>query len=184
MNTKTKLLGILLVGQILLAGVFFLNRGGTGAFESNESLLGIQAGDYDKVAITEFKKPPLTLSFSEGKWVIPERVDLVVSPEKIAQNIDKLVGLKKSWPVADTSTAQNRLKVSETDYVKKVVFLRKDKEKAVLYLGTSPEFRKTHLRPSDSSKIVLEDFAAHDLSINPTDWEAPKPSPEEDPTDK
>ncbi|MBL8023266.1 MAG: DUF4340 domain-containing protein [Elusimicrobia bacterium] len=171
MNIKSKLLLGLLVGQIFLAGVFFLNRRGSGAFESSESLLGIEKGDYDKVTITEPLKPPLTLTYTDGKWVIPERAGIVVSPEKMAQTIEKLVGLKKSWPVADTTSAQKRLKVSETEFEKKVVFFRKEKEKETVYVGSSPEFRKAHLRPADSKKIVLEEFSAHELSTNPTDWE-------------
>ncbi|MBK8576661.1 MAG: hypothetical protein IPN90_13620 [Elusimicrobia bacterium] len=51
--------------------------------------------------------------------------------------------------MGDTADARKRCKVTEETFEKKVVFLQGGKEKKTLYLGTSPEYRKVHFRPSD-----------------------------------
>jgi hypothetical protein len=171
MNKSLKILSALLGLQLVLAGaVYFKTRQGSYA-EANESLLRIGADEFDQVVITEPGKPAVTVSKIDGRWILPGRWDFPVSAEKISLTFDKLRELRKSWPVGDTAAARTRYKVTEEVFEKKVVFLQGGKEKKTLYLGTSPEFRKVHFRPSDRDGVYLAEFGYHDLAMTPAEWE-------------
>lgn len=171
MNKTVKILSALLVVQLGMAGGIYFQSRHSGSSAGTESLLRLEPADFDQVTISEPEKPSMTLKKKEGQWVLPERWDFPVSKEKVSLTIDKLLDLKKSWPVGDSASARKRFKVAEDSFEKKVVFFQKGKEKKTLFLGTSPEYRKVHLRPSDRDDVVLAEFGYHDLSINPTDWE-------------
>ena len=174
MNKTLKILTGLLAVQLVLAGaVFFKNhRGGTLA--ADEPLLRIGADDFDQVVVTEPGKPSVTLAKKDGRWVLPDLWDFPVAKDKIALTLDKLRELKITWPVGDTAEARKRCKVTEESFEKKVVFLKGGKEKKTLYLGTSPEYRKVHFRPSDRNGVYLAEFGYHDLAMVPADWEDKK----------
>ncbi len=174
MNKTLKiLLGVLAV-QLLLAGTMLLKNRRAGAAGNEESLLRLKADGFDRVVITEPGKTPGTLAMKDGKWILPDRWDFPVSQEKRALTLDKLLDLKKSWPVGDSADARKRCHVTEDSFEKKVVFEQGGKEKKTLYLGTSPEYRKVHLRPSDRDEIALVEFGYHDLATPPAEWEDKK----------
>lgn len=174
MNKTLKILLGLLAVQIVLAGAVFMKNRRAGAAGNEESLLRLKADAFDRVVITEPGKTPVTLSMKDGKWVLPDRWDFPVSQEKRVLAIDKLLDLKKTWPVGDSADARKRCHVTDDTFEKKVVFEQGGKEKKTLYLGTSPEYRKVHLRPSDRDEITLVEFGYHDLALNPADWEDKK----------
>lgn len=174
MNKTIKILSGVLAIQLLLAGTVLLKNRRAGAAGNEESLLRLKADAFDRVVITEPGKTPVTLALKGGKWVLPDRWDFPVSQEKRVLAIDKLLDLKKTWPVGDSAAARKRCHVTDDTFEKKVVFEQGGKEKKTLYLGTSPEYRKVHLRPSDRDEITLVEFGYHDLALNPADWEDKK----------
>jgi hypothetical protein len=174
MNKTVKILLGLLAAQLLLAGAVFMKNRRAGAAGNDESLLRLKSDAFDRVVITEPGKTPVTLAMKDGKWVLPDRWNFPVSPEKRVLAIDKLLDLKKTWPVGTSADAQKRCHVTDDTFEKKVTFEQGGKEKKTLYLGTSPEYRKVHLRPSDRDEINLVEFGYHDLAMNPAEWEDKK----------
>lgn len=174
MNKTIQTLSALLAFQLVLAGgIYFKSRHG-GTSVGGESLVRLGPNDFDEVVISEPGKPSVTLLKKSGQWILPNRWDFPVAKEKISLTIDKLLDLKKTWPVGDSASARSRFKVSEDAHEKKVVFLLNGKEKRALYLGTSPEYRKVHFRPSDQDEVTLAEFGYHDLAMAPSDWEDKK----------
>jgi hypothetical protein len=174
MNKAIKILIGLLAAQVALAGLLFFTRGGMGAFDSDETLLELGADDFDQAILAEPGKEPLSLVKKDGKWTIPSRWNFPASSDKIAQTLDKLRDMKKSWPVGETASARKRFKVTEEAFEKKIAFMKGGKEKKVLFLGTSPSYRKVHARPADSDKVFAADFSAYEVSVRAEDWEDKK----------
>lgn len=169
MNKTVKVLTGVLAAQLALAGLIYFKQSSSG--DVTKPLLGLTSDDFDRVVISEPNKPAVQLSKKDGKWILPDRWNFPVSPIKWSAAMDSLLALKKTWPVGDTAAARKRCKVTEDLFEKKVVFEKGGKEKQVLYLGTSPEYRKVHFRPADLDGVYLAEFGYHDLAMNPADWE-------------
>lgn len=174
MNKTIKTLSAVLAIQLGVAGGIYFRARHNGSSAGTESLLRLSAADFDQVTLSEPEKPPVTLKKKDGQWVLPERWDFPVSQDIRALTLDKLLELKKTWPVGDSASARKRFKVAGDAFEKKVVFSLNGKDKKTLFLGTSPEYRKVHMRPSDSDDVVLVEFGYHDLSLVPAEWEDKK----------
>ncbi|MBP9698864.1 MAG: DUF4340 domain-containing protein, partial [Elusimicrobia bacterium] len=169
MNKTMKVLTGVLAAQLAVAGLIYFKQSSSG--DVTKPLLGLTSEDFDRVVISEPDKPAVQLSKKDGKWILPDRWNFPVSSTKWAAAMDGLLALKKTWPVGDTAAARKRCKVTEDLFEKKVVFEKGGKEKQVLYLGTSPEYRKVHFRPAELDGVYLAEFGYHDLAMNPADWE-------------
>ncbi len=171
MNRKIRLLIGVLALQGCLAGVLYVTRNSTGAYQPNESLLNIEAGAFDKITIEEKDKPALTLQKTNDQWILPGHFQFPADPAKIKSIVEKLVDMKKPWPLAETRKAKKLFKVTEKEFEKKITFLKEDKVVQTLLIGTSPGYRKVHVRVPDSSKIYAIEFNTYQASTDPVAWE-------------
>ncbi|MBK8576662.1 MAG: hypothetical protein IPN90_13625 [Elusimicrobia bacterium] len=90
MNKTLKILSVLLAVQLAVAGALYFKSRQGGAQKADEPLLRLGADVFDQVVITEPGKLPVTVSKKDGRWILPERWDFPVAPEKIALTFDKL----------------------------------------------------------------------------------------------
>jgi len=162
------LAGLLLVQLVVALGVNLTGEE-YGAFEAQEKLLAFDRQSVDGLRIEDGEQS-LVLKRQDGKWLLPERGDFPADQESVEGLLDKLAALEKGWPVATTAGAARRFKVDEEAFKRKLVLLSGDDVRATLYVGTSPGFRKVHVRPSGEDAVYAVAFNTWDATAKADDW--------------
>lgn len=170
MRKLTTTLGIILAVQIVLVFAinFLSHRGGEGGPEP--SLVSASLDQADSIAIEEKGKKPFILAKKGDRFVIPSLFDYPVSATTLDKVIHTFQDFKGGWPVATTSDARQRFHVDAVDFEKKVSFKKGSTVLAELYLGTSPSYRKQHVRLSDKNDIFVMTIDPFDTSLRAEDW--------------
>ena len=157
--------------QLVLAAILTFSGRDTGTFASKESLLDLKLIEVDKITIEEKDKPVLVLEKQDEYWQMPGNFDFPVDQDKIGKVTDKLFGINKSWPVATTEAAWKRFKVSGDNFERKMVFSKGDNAINTLYIGSSPSYRKVHVRLNDQDEVYSVEFSTFEVGSASNDWE-------------
>ena len=169
MNRIVTVLVALLVAQGALA--LFLNMTGDdySAYQPEEKLLTVDLKTVNSITIEDADKT-LRLEKSEKQWQLPALANFPVSEIKFEQVLGKLNQLEKGWPGAKTEEAAERFKVSTKQFERKLTLYKGEKAVQTLFIGTSPGFRKVHVRIDGDNNIYTVEFSAFELSANANDW--------------
>jgi hypothetical protein len=163
------LLGAALAVQLVLAAIVNMNGSDHGAFKPHEPLLAFERSAVDGLRITE-KEGEIELRRKDGHWVLPASEDFPASEKAVEELLDNLTDLKKGWPVATTSGAAERFKVDENDYERKLDLLSGDKAVATLYVGSSPGYRKVHVRAASGESVYAVAFDTWKAGVKADNW--------------
>lgn len=98
-----------------------------------------------------------------------EVIKFPASSGRVESLLSDLQELKASWPVAQTKSAQERFEVSEKQFQRKVELVSGSKTHT-LYLGTSPGFRKVHIRLKDSNDIYALNLNLYEMPVDQDHW--------------
>jgi hypothetical protein len=169
MNKWISILGGVLVAQLVLALSVNLADQDYGAFEAKEQLLTFEKQKVDRLLI-EDDKAGVTLKSSAGQWVLPDEGDFPAAQKRVDELLDKLASLEKGWAVATTSGASRRFKVMEDVYERKLTLFSGDEVATRLYVGTSPGFRKVHLRPDDEEAVFVAELNTWEMDAKADGW--------------
>lgn len=159
----------LLIAQLALAVAVHLSGEDHGAFQANENLIAIDKANVDALRIEDGKNS-VVLKKNDGQWLLPQSGDFPANDGNVERLLDKLTTLKKGWPVATTSGAARRFKVSEDEFERKLTLMSKEQIVAELYVGTSPGFRKVHLRPAGEDAVFSVAFNSWEANAEADDW--------------
>ena len=171
MKRTIQILTALLVVQAGFFVFLMLAENDTGAYTSNEPLLGIKATtEVDGITIEQPDKAKLLLKKQNDTWVLPDHFDFPVSASKIDPFVQKLLDQKQSWAVAKTRSSAKRFKVSDSGFEKKITFSKGGQILKTLFIGSSPGFRKVHARVAGRNNIYAIEFSAYEASVKPQDW--------------
>ena len=170
MATWIKVLSFLLVIQVGLIAWFRSRSDDLSAYNSRQPLLSLDISGVDRVAIEEKEKKPLVMTRQNGGWVLPAAQRFPVSPTRFREFTEKLLGSKPSWPVGRTKVAAKQLKVSDDTYERKIRFFKDGEAVGVVFLGSSPAFRKVHARLEGDDTIYSLNFNVYEARTNPADW--------------
>lgn len=140
-----------------------------GAFEPKEKLLAFDPTAVDGLRI-ESDKASVVLSKQDGKWSLPESDNFPADQSAVKRLLEKLAALQKGWPVATTTSAARHFKVADGEFERKLTLLSDDKAKAILYVGTSPGFRKVNVRPEGGDAVYAVTFNTWEVNAKPDDW--------------
>ena len=169
MQNWIKILSGLLLVQLVLAVVIILSGEEHGAFQSKEKLLAFEEQSVNGVRI-ESEGKTLMLQKQEGRWLLPEQGGFPAEREAVQRLLDKLAGLQQGWPVATSDSAQRHFKVAEDEFQTRLTLLADDRTLAQLYVGTSPGFRKVHVRPATQEAVYAVNFNSWEASVKSDDW--------------
>ncbi len=168
MKKTINILSSVFVFQLILVGALSANWGDP-KINTNQLMLGERlVENLTQLEITEADKS-ISLAKSGDRWTLPEHNDLPVAPSKIDSILEDLGELKKTWPIAQTKSAAERFEVAEDKFKKRIQLNDKDNSQN-LYVGTSPSFRKSHIRLGNEDEIYSAKLGTHDLSIEVNDW--------------
>jgi hypothetical protein len=159
----------LLLAQLVLAVAVNLTGDEYGAFESREKLLAFDRQAVNGLRIEDGEQH-VRLLLKDGKWQLPEDEGFPADGQRVDGLLDKLAALDKGWPVATTGTAARRFKVADEQFERKLTLLAGDESLVELYVGTSPGFRKVHVRPAGADEIFAVAFNTWEASAKPDDW--------------
>jgi hypothetical protein len=169
LSLTQKLAGVLLA-QLALALVLWFAGSGNASFKPTEPLVAFDAAKIDAIAIDETGANSVALAKRDGAWIIPTMADFPADGAKVSALLAKLAALKKGWPIATTSEAATRFKVSEDSHERRIVLKSGGRQIAELLLGTAPTFRQIHARNADGSGIYSVAFANYDAGTRSEDW--------------
>ncbi len=169
MNRIMTILVAVLVAQGALA--LFLNMTGDdySAYQPEEKLLTVDFQMLDAITIEDADKT-LRLEKVEKQWQLPALANFPLSEIKYEKVLVQLNQLKKGWPSATTEEAAERFKVSTKQFERKLTLYRGDKAVQTIFIGSSPGFRKVHVRVDGDSNIYTVELNAFDLSVKASDW--------------
>lgn len=155
MNNNNRILGAILVVQLVLVAIVFWPRattsGGGGApllgeFETTAvTALTISDGDDQQIALAK----------SGADWVLPNADDYPADESKITPLLENLNKINTNRLVTQTDTSHSRLKVAEDDFERLIEVSLQDGTTHNLYLGTSGGPSATHVRASGQSEVYL-----------------------------
>lgn len=165
------LAGLLLVQLVVFAGLLFA-RGGFTEPETGP-LLAFDAAAIDGIVIEESKDTRLTLRKQDDRWRVAEDAaggDVPVDDEKVEKLLEKLAELRAPWPVATTSAARERFEVGDENRQRHLLLQVGGRTAAELLLGTSPGFRRLHVRIPGADEIYEVDLTHFELSTTVDEW--------------
>lgn len=168
MKKKIPLLAGILVLQLVVAfSVFLWSETRTGDF-SSEPLMSFVPAQLDKLTVSDGDSE-VVLSKKGEQWQL-NGTGLPIAEDKLDRLLEKLKGLQTSWPVTTTSSSHERFEVSDSKMRRKISLYQGDKTVAELYIGTSPGFKKSHVRVDDRDEVYALEFNAFDAPETTKEW--------------
>ena len=148
--------------QLVLTAVIYWQRHQQSDVHQSQPLLSFDRSKLDRVVIMGADQTA-TLAKDDSAWRMPDLDQLPVSESQLNSALDKLAVLKTNWPVATTQSSHQRFELQEDNFQRRIQLFQADEKVADLLLGSSPGFRKIHLR-------ILGDGNVYALSLNTFDF--------------
>lgn len=159
----------LLAAQVVLAGALFFYKEQSIPQATNEPLLSFESSVIDKLVIADAESS-VTLQKKGDQWRLPELHELPIVEQKVPELLDKLAGATVRWPVATTRSSHERFEVDEEKFQRKVQLFKGETKVGEVLLGTSPGFRKVHVRRPQDSEVYAVELNTFDMPVSETDW--------------
>lgn len=135
-------------------------------------LIALDRSEINQIILEKRNQPPLTISNTDGGWLLPLFKQVNISTNKVETLLNQLLKIKISWPVAQTQTAAKQFLVGDDSYLAKISLTNHRGETVDLLLGLSPGFKSTYARIANNNEIYLIPFDLLTLSIGSKDWSA------------
>ena len=161
-------LTLLLVLQLTLATGLVLTRGAADDGGTPQPLLPVAASAIDRMVISDGESQATVLR-QDGGWFLPD-AKLPASAPKVNDILERLGETVTEWPVATTESSQARFEVADAGFQRRVQLFGGDEQVAELYLGTSPGFRKVHLRRAGEDAVYAVNLNTFDLPASEDAW--------------
>ena len=161
-------LTVILALQLLLAGSllgFNLQRDAGG----EPIALISDVGNIDRVEIKEGDNS-ISLVKQGEQWVLPEHDNLPATESKILATLESVAGVNMVWPVSATGSSHERFEVAEDNYQRDITLYAGEDAVAHFYLGTSPGFRKVHLRQAGVDEVYAVNLNTFDFPVAADEW--------------
>ena len=168
-NSKTSWLFVLLGLQMTLTLIVVAYEKSTTGSLDAKPLINTEAQVIDELVISD-NSGELRLNKTEGGWVIPALGGLAANEIKLTTVLSDLLNLKSDWPVASATGSRSRFEVSEDKFNRRVDLLSSNANVGRIYVGTSPGFKKSHVRLDGQKNIYSLALNAYDLPTEPADW--------------
>lgn len=162
-------LGALLAFQLILAAVIFWAGGPSLGDSSQEPLFGFQAETIDKIVLSD-SEHSITLAKQDGRWQLPELEQLPAQSGKIDDLLTNLASFAPNWPVATTAESLKRFEVADDTFQRRIQLYSGETLTDEALLGTSPGFRKSHIRKKGDEAIYTIALNSFELPVKSQDW--------------
>lgn len=168
MKKKISLLtGFLGLQLVLALSIYLLGKTSSAEFVP-EALLQFDSNKIDKLVISDPDKE-IIISKNGYDWILAKN-KLAIEQSNLDRFMKKLEGLKTNWPVTTTSKSHERFEVTDQEYKRKISLYQEDKLITQVYLGTSPGFKKSHIRVDGQNDVYALGLNYYDVPITSKDW--------------
>jgi hypothetical protein len=169
MSGFIRTLSIILILQVALASYLQFSKTSISTPQDKVPLLASSLTDPDQIIIRDGEKNSITLRKISEKWVLPDTNDFPASGSRVAEFLGALKIFQKGWPVGTSDIAARQFKVS-SDVFERKIDLEKGKDKASLFLGSSPGFKKVYARVDGSQETYSIEFSTYQAGSKLKDW--------------
>ena len=159
----------LLVLQILLAAILFWNNQQENKLPDQALPADLSPDQIDKIVISS-QASSVTLQKQGEDWILPDWNRLPAKQAGVNLALKKLEELKVEWPVTTSSSSHDRFELSEDNYRRRIQLQKGDSQLGEILLGTSPGFRKVHLRLPGEDQVYALELSTHEFSDRVNDW--------------
>lgn len=171
MNKLTKILIAVLLGQVVLVLVLNSSVFTPSQSDSKDKVLTADLKKTDSVKIIDkVNSKEVSLKKVGNSWTVPEVMGFPASTKTVEELINKFTNMDGGWPVATSSQAAKRFKVTKDDFELSVVYQSAGKDLAQVFIGTSPNYKVRNVRSSNSKNIYAVAFGPADLTVKPKSW--------------
>lgn len=165
---KRILMVLLGVQVLLIAGIYAWHQHQQPRQEA-KNLLDFSTSDLDRLVIHD-ANGHATLKKSGTEWLLPDFKNLPADSKKLNELMGKLQGAKLTWPVTKTSSSHERFEVSTNKFQRRVEFYQGDKKQGELLLGSSPGFKKIHIRRDGDDEVYAVELTSFEFSASDKEW--------------
>lgn len=169
MKGKYVWLAGLLAAQLVLALVVFREDATRDRATERQPLLPVAASEVDRIVIGHGDERA-ELVRDGTHWQLPGLAGLPAAAAKVSDELGRIAAIETGWPVADTNSSHTRFEVADEGAQRHVQLYRGDGLVADFYLGTSPGFRKVHLRRAGGDAVFAVALSVNDLPARSADW--------------
>ena len=170
MTRLNQILSGLFAVQVMVAAGIYIGSQTTSAEKPKIALLEAEQGQVDHITVENGDGKQAVLTKVDGQWQLPDYHQLPAKQGKVAQVLAKLSSTKTGWPVATSASSQDRFKVSENNFQSRITLAQGDKELQQLYLGSSPGFRRLHVRRGEEQEVYAVELDAHNYPVDAEKW--------------
>ena len=169
MNKTAKILFFVLALQV---GLVFLTHRKTekATIDLKKPLLSIAFDKVDRIILSGLESNKAVLFKEGGIWKSDEYFGFPLSQDKIESLFLDLKDLKMSWPVGKTLLAAKQFSVTKEKFEKKLDFFEGGELLGTVYLGTSPSFRKSHIRVEGEENTYAVKFSSYEYQVKSKPW--------------
>ncbi len=168
MKLSQPLLAILLVGQLLLAGVLLFQTKSNATVRPDSALVEFDIQSIDRLRI-EDKESSVVLKRVSDTWQLEESA-VPVNLARIDTLFENLTAARTGWAVATREESHRQLEVADDSFNRKVSLFKNDEEVSSLFVGTSPGLRRSHARVTGSDAVYSVALNDYDIPANRSDW--------------
>ncbi len=166
MKDKLGLLGAVLVVQLLVVAALVIDDA-LGSAQTAPTLLSFDPDEVVKFNVSTLEDSVQLLKGEQG-WHLDD--DLPADDEKVGEVLDKLANVSAPWPVATSSDSAERFEVTGTNFQRRLVLESADDTLADLMLGTSPGYRRVHVRAEGEDEVYSVDFSNYEVPVDIDQW--------------
>lgn len=174
MNRTGVFLGLLLIAQLFLTVVVYRQDDLANAGTRSQSLVATGTYVIDELRVEDGMGGSVLLQRKGEHWVLPALGGIPANPDRVEKVLQKLIGEDPGWTVAHTLAARQRFQVASYHFRRKVEIYSLGQPVGIVYLGTSPGFRRVHARNDVSDSIYSLDLNLYDLPVDRDMWLDPR----------
>jgi hypothetical protein len=171
MNRYLKILGILMLLQIIVTAVVYLPKSST--TQSTAALLSIDPSSITSIQLSDMQNNSLVLSRSGGAWIVNQaNTTAPANSDQINTLIESITRLPTGQTISISSESLQRFAVANDDYQWKIVLnpQANNASQDTVYFGAAAGLNKRYARRGVDSEVFTLAFPAADKAINPRDW--------------
>jgi hypothetical protein len=164
-------LGVLLAAQILVAVGLNLPALRPAAQPGAAPLVAVEKNLVSRIVLEGPDHTKVVLVKEEDTWTLPELGNFPADSNRVNTLLDRVIHSKTGAPIATTSGAKARFKVSDEEFERRIAFAQNDKTLATLYLGSSPGPRRSYARVDGEDAVFALELVTYELPVELADWE-------------
>jgi hypothetical protein len=164
-------LAVLLVVQLLMAVGFNLPTLWPLTQPGAAPLVAVVKDQVNRIVLEGPDHTKVVLVKEGETWHLPEQEKFPADSHRMNTLLEKVLGSKPGAPIAVTSGAKTRFKVSDEAFERRMTLAQNDKTLATLYLGSSPGPRRSYVRTDGEDAIFSLELAAYEMPVQLADWE-------------